>query len=402
MRRLRQKEMFLKQSARREDLLVVGEVDNIHSFFSDYETEWRSNILFDDLDEALRYCEDVRSGFISDIQLHSSFIMYKEPGFKAMPGGGFAGWSDLFYAAHGNIEYASRLVDQCNGGFREGFGPYACAAEDLAEGEIVNFNNCYVITDANGPDTKEIAAKRIWDELGDVCIDDNECIDSEFYGYPIGTFREDIWHDIEDQLGVPIHELMFPDDVNKDMTNERSLTMSNENKNTNVKEETTWTNFKFFNNQVKLKVIEKDDRQMYLADCRFMPGSVANGIDLGDQNGISGHMTVFLTEKQYFKAAEQKANGEQINVGLPSTQLKDGKIEVNFYNHESKEARTIPVNPFAASKANKAAREAFFERKDAEREQGKSLGAKAASARGASEKLDGQSQAAPAKDNLEH
>lgn len=63
---------------------------------------------------------------------------------------------------------------------------------------------------------------------------------------------------------------------------------------------------------------------------------------------------------------------------------------------------TIQVNPFAASKANKAARETFFERKDAEREQGKSLGAKAASARGASEKLDGQSQAAPAKDNLEH
>lgn len=31
--------------------------------------------------------------------------------------------------------------------------------------------------------------------------------------------------------------------------------MSNENKNTNVKEETTWTNFKFFNNQVKLKVM---------------------------------------------------------------------------------------------------------------------------------------------------
>lgn len=77
-----EKKMFLKQSARREDLLVVGEVDNIHSFFSDYETEWRSNILFDDLDEALRYCEDVRSGFISDIQLHSSFIMYKEPGLK--------------------------------------------------------------------------------------------------------------------------------------------------------------------------------------------------------------------------------------------------------------------------------------------------------------------------------
>lgn len=354
---------------------------------------FHDDVEFDSLRTAISYASQLHSGAIDPDYLR---VEYTHDEYETLC------WRDFYQAAHGNIEYASRLVDQCNGGFREGFGPYACAAEDLAEGEIVNFNNCYVITDANGPDTKEIAAKRIWNELGDVCIDDNECIDSEFYGYPIGTFREDIWHDIEDQLGVPIHELMFPDDVIKDMTNERSLAMSNENKNTNVKEETTWTNFKFFNNQVKLKVIEKDDRQMYLADCRFMPGSVANGIDLGDQNGISGHMTVFLTEKQYFKAAEQKANGEQINVGLPSTQLKDGKIEVNFYNHESKEARTIPVNPFAASKANKAAREAFFERKDAEREQGKSLGAKAASARGASEKLDGQSQAAPAKDNLEH
>lgn len=92
--------------------------------------------------------------------------------------------------------------------------------------------------------------------------------------------------------------------------------MSNENKNTNVKEETTWTNFKFFNNQVKLKVIEKDDRQMYLADCRFMPGSVANGIDLGDQNGISGHMTVFLTEKQYFKRATDGMSIDDFNSAL--------------------------------------------------------------------------------------
>lgn len=31
-----EKKMFLKQFARREDLLVVGEVDNIHSFFDDH------------------------------------------------------------------------------------------------------------------------------------------------------------------------------------------------------------------------------------------------------------------------------------------------------------------------------------------------------------------------------
>lgn len=140
------KEMFLKQSARREDLLVVGEVDNIHSFFSDYETEWRSNILFDDLDEALRYCEDVRSGFISDIQLHSSFIMYKEPGFKAMPGGGFAGWSDLFYAAHGNLEYANKLLFDCQAGDRDGMDPRRCAREDLINGVIAEFGSEYIMT----------------------------------------------------------------------------------------------------------------------------------------------------------------------------------------------------------------------------------------------------------------
>ena len=160
------------------------------------------DVEFDSLRTAISYASQLHSGAIDPDYLR---VEYTHDEYETLC------WRDFYQAAHGNIEYASRLVDQCNGGFREGFGPYACAAEDLAEGEIVN-----------------------------------------------------------------------------------------------------------------------------------------------------------------------------------------------FYNHESKEARTIPVNPFAASKANKAAREAFFERKDAEREQGKGLGAKAASARGASEKLDGQSQPAPAKDNLEH
>lgn len=357
------------------------------------------DVEFDSLRTAIDYAQKLHSGAIDPDYLRVEYALEDEYTLEEY---GAYYWRDFYQAAHGNIEYASRLVEQCDGGFREGFSPYACADEDLTEGEIVEFNDRYVITDANGPDSKEIAAKKIWDKLGDVCIDDNECIDSEFYGYPIGTFREDIWHDIEDQLGTPIHELMFPDDANKDMTNERSLDMSNENKNTSTKEETTWTNFKFFNNQVKLKTIEKDDRQMHLADCRFMPGSVANGIDLGDQNGIAGHMTVFLTENQYFKAAEQKANGEQINVGFPSTQLKDGKIEINFYNHETKKSHDISVNPFAASKANKAAREAFFERKGAEREQSKGLGAKAASARDASDNLGAAGKDAPMKDDIEH
>lgn len=138
-----EKKMFLKQSARREDLLVVGEVDNIHSFFDDYETEWKSNILFDDLDEALCYCEDVRSGFISDIQLHSSFIMYKVPGFKAMPGGGFAGWSDLFNTIQVNPFAASKANKAAREAFFErkdaereqgkGLGAKAASARDASE-----------------------------------------------------------------------------------------------------------------------------------------------------------------------------------------------------------------------------------------------------------------------------
>ena len=140
---------------------------------------FHDDVEFDSLRTAISYASQLHSGAIDPDYLR---VEYTHDEYETLC------WRDFYQAAHGNIEYASRLVDQCNGGFREGFGPYACAAEDLAEGEIVNFNNCYVITDANGPDTKEIAAKRIWDELGDVCIDDNECIDSEFYGYPIVTF----------------------------------------------------------------------------------------------------------------------------------------------------------------------------------------------------------------------
>lgn len=186
------KEMFLKQSARREDLLVVGEVDNIHSFFSDYETEWRSNILFDDLDEALRYCEDVRSGFISDIQLHSSFIMYKEPGFKAMPGGGFAGWSDLFYAAHGNLEYANKLLFDCQAGDRDGMDPRRCAREDLINGVIAEFGSEYIMTGDAGQKNRLNSAEILRFELDSVPTDGNGHITGYFHGFPLGTSLEDI------------------------------------------------------------------------------------------------------------------------------------------------------------------------------------------------------------------
>lgn len=54
-------------------------------------------------------------------------------------------------------------------------------------------------------------AKSLWAELGDVCIDENERIDTEWRGYPAGTHREDIWHNLEEKFekdGVTVAKLM--------------------------------------------------------------------------------------------------------------------------------------------------------------------------------------------------
>ena len=52
-----------------------------------------------------------------------------------------------------------------------------------------------------------------WDYLEDVCVDEDDCIDLDHFVphlgyYPKGTFREDIWHDIEDKLRVSVAWLM--------------------------------------------------------------------------------------------------------------------------------------------------------------------------------------------------
>lgn len=65
-----------------------------------------------------------------------------------------------------------------------------------------------------GQSIKIERAKQAWHELDDVCIDDDECIDEDFhsnvlnYTYEKGTSRYDIWHDIEDNLGVSVAYLM--------------------------------------------------------------------------------------------------------------------------------------------------------------------------------------------------
>lgn len=332
------KEMFLKQSARREDLLVVGEVDNIHSFFSDYETEWRSNILFDDLDEALRYCEDVRSGFISDIQLHSSFIMYKEPGFKAMPGGGFAGWSDLFYAAHGNLEYANKLLFDCQAGDRDGMDPRQCAREDLINGVIAEFGSEYIMTGDAGQKNRLNSVEILRFELNSVPTDGNGHITGYFHGFPLGTSLEDISAAIDDvgkvenghlnRIDVPEEPQRIEVEQNAGVSKEKPPIAEMED--TSIREpkshptqpkKPVWTNLEVAPDSVILLtgVSRKTDRSWYRADCT-----------LGEESSIKpgGKFKILLSERQYARADAQQKAGKPVSLGLKTARYPDG-VEID-------------------------------------------------------------------------
>lgn len=332
------KEMFLKQSARREDLLVVGEVDNIHSFFSDYETEWRSNILFDDLDEALRYCEDVRSGFISDIQLHSSFIMYKEPGFKAMPGGGFAGWSDLFYAAHGNLEYANKLLFDCQAGDRDGMDPRRCAREDLINGVIAEFGSEYIMTGDAGQKNRLNSVEILRFELNSVPTDGNGHITGYFHGFPLGTSLEDISAAIDDvgkvenghlnRIDVPEEPERIEVEQNAGVSKEKPPIAEMED--TSIREpkshptqpkKPVWTNLEVAPDSVILLtgVSRKTDRSWYRADCT-----------LGEESSIKpgGKFKILLSERQYARADAQQKAGKPVSLGLKTARYPDG-VEID-------------------------------------------------------------------------
>lgn len=333
-----EKKMFLKQSARREDLLVVGDVDNIHSFFDDYETEWKSNILFDDLDEALCYCEDVRSGFISDIQLHSSFIMYKVPGFKAMPGGGFAGWSDLFYAARGNLEYANKLLFDCQAGDRDGMDPRQCAKEDLINGVIAEFGSEYIMTGDAGQKNRLNSAEILRIELDRVPTDGNGHITGYFHGFSLGTSLEDISAAIDDVgkvENVHLNRIDAPEEperieVEQDVDVSKEKPPVSEIEDSFIREpknhptqpkKPVWTNLEVAPDSVILLtgVSRKTDRPWYRADCT-----------LGEESSIKpgGKFKILLSERQYARADAQKKAGKPVSLGLKTARYSDG-VEID-------------------------------------------------------------------------
>ncbi|MBP2098836.1 hypothetical protein [Enterococcus rivorum] len=40
----------------------------------------------------------------------------------------------------------------------------------------------------------QVKLEEMWSDLGDIPIDDNECIEETFDDFPVGTHREEIWH----------------------------------------------------------------------------------------------------------------------------------------------------------------------------------------------------------------
>lgn len=47
-------------------------------------------------------------------------------------------------------------------------------------------------------------ARSLWEEFGDVPIDNNDCITEDWNGFEAGTDRFDIWHWFEEEFGISV------------------------------------------------------------------------------------------------------------------------------------------------------------------------------------------------------
>lgn len=48
--------------------------------------------------------------------------------------------------------------------------------------------------------------QELWDDFGNICIDEEERIDSQFLHFPVGTDRMVIWHWFESEFDLSIVE----------------------------------------------------------------------------------------------------------------------------------------------------------------------------------------------------
>jgi len=67
-------------------------------------------------------------------------------------------------------------------------------------------NNILVsrINKVNNRVNKMKKAKKLWKELGDIPIDEDECIDEDWRYFDKGTHIEDIWHWFEETFDLSV------------------------------------------------------------------------------------------------------------------------------------------------------------------------------------------------------
>jgi hypothetical protein len=59
------------------------------------------------------------------------------------------------------------------------------------------------------PKFTDIELEKLWGDLGDIPIDEAECIELPFLHFPVGTYREDIWHWFDEEHSEGVNKLMY-------------------------------------------------------------------------------------------------------------------------------------------------------------------------------------------------
>lgn len=247
------------------------------------------------------------------------------------------------HAAHGNLEYANKLLFDCQAGDRDGMDPRRCAREDLINGVIAEFGSEYIMTGDAGQKNRLNSAEILRFELDSVPTDGNGHITGYFHGFPLGTSLEDISAAIDNvgkvenghpnRINVPEEpERIEPERIEP----EQNVGVSNEKPTVTEIEDSSirepkshptqsgkpvWTNLEVPPDNVRLLtgVSRKTDRPWYRADCTLGEGS---SIKPG------GKFKILLSERQYARADAQKKAGKPVSLGLKTARYPDG-VEID-------------------------------------------------------------------------
>ena len=61
--------------------------------------------------------------------------------------------------------------------------------------------------------TDHVLAKHLWEKLGDIPTDEDDCIEEPWHIFPVGEDRYAIWHWFESTFDLSVAEdLMYSDD----------------------------------------------------------------------------------------------------------------------------------------------------------------------------------------------